>query len=328
MADQNNKKDIENVKLDKQEVLDIKKELPKRKNYRVLVLSSFINQLKEDKLYLICFIITIIFFGIFSFDKVRDGSGIFSSNDAIESTKKENNLLEEKLDMTKYVGIYVKNYRLNKTIKINDKCEFKTYDYIYQVNKNNKINKYMYNECLGTVLIYSDTLGYVKSENSKNIGSKSFIYVFKDNKLTELDGLTYTKNISYKIDDDILDLKDTKLIFHGDKFILDNVKELYLINGKEIETEIVTDSLLSKSVFRIKDSSNFKYIDYMEGETQTCYVKSTTQEVGFEDKNTYTIYSVKFNEDTLSFSDPFIEVVRKRSDTCDTLNDDLSSLGS
>ena len=62
MADQKNKKVDENVKLDKNnDVLDIKKDLPKRKSYKVLILSSFIQKLKEDKLYLICFIITVLF---------------------------------------------------------------------------------------------------------------------------------------------------------------------------------------------------------------------------------------------------------------------------
>ena len=38
------------------------------------------------------------------------------------------------------------------------------------------------------------------------------------------------------------------------------------------------------------------------------------------------LYSIKFDEDNLSFSEPVVEVVRKRSDKCDTLEVDLKEL--
>ena len=61
MAIKNDQKVDENVKFDtNKDVLDIKKELPKRKSYKVLVLSSFIQKLKEDKLYFVCLAFSLI----------------------------------------------------------------------------------------------------------------------------------------------------------------------------------------------------------------------------------------------------------------------------
>ena len=93
--------------------------------------------------------------------------------------------LGDKLDVTNYVGYYVKSYKLNKKIKYDNTCEFTNYDLVYEIKKDNTINRYMVNECVGTVLIYSDKLGYVKNEKTRNIGTKSYIYVFNNNKLTQ-----------------------------------------------------------------------------------------------------------------------------------------------
>ena len=317
-----------NVKsMDVKEDIEDKITLPKRKSYKVLIISAFLQKLKDNKLYLFSFVVTIIAFCLFSLDKVKDGDGLFGKGDITNQSDKEvNDLLEDKLKLNKQVGIYVKSFKLNKEVKYDTKCSFKSYDLVYEVKNDNKINKYIQNECLGTVLIYSDTLGYVKSENTKNIGTKSFIYMFKDTSMSELDGLTYKKYYNYKLNSDIKDFSSTKLVFHGDRYILETNNELYLINGKEIETHISADSLLDKSIYRIGDSSNYRYIVYNEGETQTCYVKSSIEAEGFEDKNIYTIYVVRFDNENLTFSDPFIENVRNRSDSCDTLNEDLNNI--
>lgn len=328
MANQDNKIIDENVKLDTdKDVLDIKKILPKRKSYKVLVLSSFLQQLKEDKLYFICFVITIFAFVVFSTNKVKEAEGAFTNNDN-NTTKEVNVKLDDKLDVTSYVGYYVKSYKLNKSFKYGNSCEVSSYDLVYEIKKDNSINRYIVNECLGTVLITSDTLGYVKGENTRNIGTKSHIYVFKDSKLTELDGLTYTKSNKYKMSSDVKDINNTALRFIEDKFIVHNSNELYLVNGKIIETEIITNNLLAKSIFRSGNTNNYKYISYNDGETEVCYEPYLVAAVDFEDKEAYTIYELEFDEENLTFKDPVVNFVRKRSDTCDTLNDDLTRLSS
>lgn len=327
MVKRKNKIVDENVKSSDVKVDNLDKiTLPKRKSYKVLIVSAFLQKLRDNKLYLFSFVVTVIAFCLFSLDKVKDGDGLFGKEDIKQSEKEVNDLLEDKLKLNKQVGIYVKSFKLNKEVKYDTKCSFKSYDLVYEVFSDNKINKYIQNECLGTVLIYSDTLGYVKSENTKNIGTKGFIYVFKDSSMTELDGLTYKKNNNYKLNDDIKDLSSTKLVFHGDKYILETNNELYLINGQYLESHISADSLLDKSMYRIGDTSNYRYIVYNEGETQTCYVKSSIEVEDFEDKNIYTIYVVKFDSENLTFTDPFIENVRNRSDSCDTLNEDLDNI--
>lgn len=328
MAEVKNKISKENVKSnDVKDSVDTKMVLPKRKSYKVLVISAFLQKLKENKLYLFSFIVTLIAFAVFSLDKVKSGDGLFGGDsETKEEDKTVNALLDDELKLSKQVGIYVKSFKLEDSIKYSDNCEFKSYDLVYEVKEDNQVNKYVQNKCLGTVLIYSDTLGYVKSENTKNIGSKSYIYVFKDTSMTELDGLTYKKDSSYTLNSDISKLDNTNLRFHGDKFVIENNNELYLISGKEIEYELINKSLLDKSIYRVGDSNNYRYIVYNENETQTCYVKSSIEVDGFEDKNIYTIYSLKFDSDTLTFSEPFIEMVRNRSDSCDTLNEDLDNI--
>ena len=118
--------------------------------------------------------------------------------------------------------------------------------------------------------------------------------------------------------------KDIKLKFYKDKFILEGIKELYLINGNHIETNIEVNSLLTKSIF--SNDNTYRYIMYNDIETQKCYVPELIAEVGFEDKESYSIYSLLFNEQTLEFEEPKLVVTRKRSDNCDTLNNDLASM--
>jgi hypothetical protein len=142
-----------------------------------------------------------------------------------------------------------------------------------------------------------------------------------------MNGYTYKLNNEYNIKEENNDNDDFGLIVYDSKMILYTSNELYLINGKEIEAEVLNKgTLLSPSLFRVKDTSDFKYIVYEKDETQTCYIDSLVNADGFEDKNNYSIYSIKFDEDSLSFSEPVVEVVRKRSDKCDTLEADLKEL--
>lgn len=324
MTSQDNKNIDENVKLDtNNDVLDIKKILPKRKSYKVLVLSSFFNELRKDKLYLLCLIITLITIFCFSLNKVKDADGVFTNDK--NATKEVNETLDDKLDVTNYVGYYVKSYKLNKKIRYNT-CEFTNYDLVYEIKKDNTISRYMVNDCVGTLLIYSDSLGYVKNGKTRNIGTKSYIYVFNNDKLTQSDGLSYTKNNKYVLDDEIKDINDTGISFIKDKFTLLGNKELYLVNGNVVETEIIVKSLLAKSIYRVVGTNDYKYIVYNDGETEICYDRFLVLEDGFEDKESYKIYEVKFDEDNLSFGEPKLIESRKRSDNCEVLDDDITRL--
>lgn len=332
MKNQKSEKGLNTVKNDNTlDLYNVKELLPKKKPYNVILLSSFFKSLKEDKFYLICFIITIIAFFVFSTAKVKQGESAFVSNphvtDNTSKDKPTNATLDEVLDVSEYVGIYVKSFKLKKSLKYNDTCDIKEYDFVYKIEENNTISQYFYNRCLGTLLISKDTLSYVKSENTRNIGTKTDIYVFKDNKLNHMNGYAYKLNNEYKINEENTKNDNFGLIVYDSKMILYTSNELYLINGKEIETEILNKgNLLDPSLFRVKDTSDFKYIVYEEDETQTCYIDSLVNAPGFEDKNNYYIYSIKFDEDNLTFSEPVVELLRKRSDKCETLDADLKDL--
>lgn len=326
MTDQKDKKVDKNVKLDTTEdVLDIKKLIPRRKSYKVLLLSSFLKELKENRLFFICFIITILFVSIFSSNKVKEADGAFTSNDKVVENDKTvvDKNTNDKFDVSEYVGYYVKTFKLDEDIKYGE-CIISEYDYVYEVKKDNTIAKYFYSKCSGSVLIHKDTLGYIKGDNTRNIGSKSFIYVFKDNNMSEIDGLTYIKNNNYELDGNTKVVEGINIKFYKDMYILEGLKELYLVNGKRIERKIEVNSLLTKSVFR--KGNIYSYIVYNEEESQSCYDPSLIAEVGFVDKEAYRIYSLEFNEDTLEFSKETLKVTRNRSDNCDTLNDDLTRL--
>lgn len=330
MADQKNKKVDENVKLDiNNDVLDIKKDMPKRKSYKVLILSSFIQRLKEDKLYLLCFIITVFAFSVFSSTRVKEGEGAFTKNEDKVVERNETNKVDSSnlFDVSGFVGVYVKSYKLDKKIKYGESCEVSGYDFVYEVKSDNSIMRYIVNECFGTVLLNSDMLGYVNSGNVRNIGSKRAIYVFNNNKLIEIDGLTYVKDDKYKFDSNKTNLINTGLTFYGDKFIVLNNNELYLINGKNVEYELVPKTLLAKSIYKTNNNT-YKYFVYKDEETEVCYEDIQIVEVGFEDKDIYSIYSLEFDEVNLTFKDSMLEYTRKRSDTCQILNDDTTRFSS
>lgn len=326
MADQKNKKVNENVKLEKEiDSLNIKKELPKRKSFRLLILSSFIQRLKEDKLYLLCFIITILTFSVYSSIKVQESEGAFTKKSETVVEKGDTNEVsnDEKLDVTSLVGIYIKSYKLDKKFKYGDSCEVSGYDFVYEIKKDNSINHYIVNDCFGTVLLSSDMLGYINGGNVRNIGSKKAIYVFNNNKLSEIDGLTYVKNDKYKLGTEITKLVNSKLTFYGDKFIVLNDNDLYLINGNKIDFELIPKTLLTKSIYKI-DKNTYKYFVYNDEETEVCYEDINLAEVGFEDKEIYSIYSIMFDEAALSFKDSVLETTRNRSDTCEILDTDIN----
>lgn len=329
MKETKNKKVDENVKLDKaNDVLDIKKELPKRKSYKVLVLSSFIQQLKEDKLYLICFIITVFAFSVFSSTKVKEAEGAFTKKedkvvDKGTTSNKSDTNKEDKFDVTSYVGTYVVSYTLDSKITYGDSCEVSGYDFVYEIKKDNSISRYIVNECFGTVLLSSDVLEYKTIENTRNIGSKQAIYVFNSNKLIEINGLTYTKDTKYKLSSEVTNLVNSNLTFYKDKFIVLNSNDMYLINGNKIEYELKPNTLLDMSIYKTSDTT-YRYFVYNDLEELVCYEPIHISEIGFEDKEIYYVYSIDFDLEKLTFKESVLEKTRKRSDGCQMLEDDIT----
>ena len=333
MKETKNKKVDENVKLDKDnDVLDIKKELPKRKSYKVLILSSFIQKLKEDKLYLICFIITVFAFSVFSSTKVKEAEGAFNKKedkvvDKGTTSNKVDTNKDDKFDVTSYVGTYVVSYSLDSKIMYGDSCEVSGYDFVYVIRKDNSISRYIVNECFGTVLLSSDILEYKITGNTRNIGSKRAIYVFNDNRLVEIDGLSYLKNDKYKLDSEITNLVNSNLTFYKDKFLVVNSNDLYLINGNKIEYELKPNTLLTKSIYKTSDTT-YRYFVYNMQEEFVCYEPINIAEESFVDQDIYSIYSIDFDLDKLTFKESVLEKSRKRSDGCSTLNDDITRYSS
>ena len=102
-----------------------------------------------------------------------------------------------------------------------------------------------------------------------------------------------------------------------------NDNDLYLINGNKIDFELIPKTLLTKSIYKI-DKNTYKYFVYNDEETEVCYEDINLAEVGFEDKEIYSIYSIMFDEAALSFKDSVLETTRNRSDTCEILDTDIN----
>ena len=327
MANQEKDKSVKSAEETK--IVDIKAESKsKKKEYRSFIFNVFAKKLREDKLYAICFIITLIALGTFSLMKVRQADGVFTkSDDGVETitSKEENDKLDEALDVSEYVGFYVKNFKLNKKVSYGSECSFNSYEFIYEVKEDNTINKYISSDCMGTLLVSSDTLSYVKTQNTKNIGTKYDVFVFDSTKLTEVNGYTYKMNKKYKLEtsDDTV----SNLVFYDDKFVIMNLNSLYLINGKEVENEVVNSSLLAKSIYRSsKNKNTYRYIVYEKDMTDTCYDNAVISSPNFEDSKLYSVYSITFDLDEMTFGEPKLEYTRNKSAGCDSLNKDLTAL--
>ena len=115
MANQEKDKSVKSA--EEVKVVDIKVESKsKKKEYRSFILNAFAKKLREDKLYAVSFIITLIALGTFSLMKVREADGVFTkSDDGVETitSKEENDKIDEVLDVSEYVGCYVKSVKLN-----------------------------------------------------------------------------------------------------------------------------------------------------------------------------------------------------------------------
>jgi hypothetical protein len=149
--------------------------------------------------------------------------------------------------------------------------------------------------------------------------------VFDSTKLTEVNGYTYKLNKKYKLEtsDDTV----SNLVFYDDKFVIMNLNSLYLINGKEVEKEVVNSSLLAKSIYRSsKNKNTYRYIVYEKDVTDTCYDSSVIKDSNFVDSILYSVYSITFNLDEMTFDEPKLEYTRNKSDGCDSLNKDLTAL--
>lgn len=302
----------------------------KKKNPYLLFLSFVVNKMKEDKLYFLSFIITLIFVILFSIYNIYEAEGLYKHKDdkpiKNETVVYQSN--EDVLDIKDYIGIYSKEIILDNALVINDSCTIDAYKIAYQIKKDKSIAKYFVSDCVGTVEIWKDKLNYVTTGGARYISANNLNYLFASSSMKEVDGDTFT------IDDDLtslknnIKLKNSNVYFEGKGIILMTNNNLYLLNG-EMGTNVLADyqsngGNLDKLVYKSDIKRQFNFIVFYNEENVNCYTSVDGVEV--VDGSLYKIYSIKYNIDSNTFNKPKEIISRNKSAGCDVLEEDLALL--
>ena len=334
-------KKVDNIKEKVIKIEDADRVLPKKKEKKnsnaYLFGKAFGERLRSDKLFLISFIITLSFLCFVSYRMLRNSESSYPglvnrliNSDSEEIQTSEDNkatvVIDEELDISDYVGIYSREINLSESISLSDSCVMESYKYIYQIKKDKSITKYLFNECLGIVSIWSDKLDYVTIGDVKYIGTSDYHFLFSGTSMREADGDTY------KIDDSITSVREKNLIknlnvdFVDNSVIFSNPNNIVLMRGNSIIFDLNKDysnngGNLDQRVYRLK-KNYYKFIIFENGESVNCYENNNTDSV------VYKIYSLSYDEEKTTFKNPEELIARKYSDGCSNWQDDLSVLKS
>ena len=330
------------------EILKQKKEDAKKKkqNPSYLFLTFFIKRLKEDKLYLFSFLVTIAFFSIFSVKKLQETEGYYdrkkgtnteekittpTSNDNQPKEPVKETPITDELDITDYIGIYSREVTLSSPLVMSATCNITDYKIVYQIKKDKSIAKYFINDCLGTIKMWDDTLKYVSSSGARYISANSINFLFSTTNMKEVDGETY------KIDEEMTQLRENKKdktvtpIFYENNIILMSKSELVLLKGANITYQLSKEYKLQDVVEEIVYKSNendnqFNFIVYDEADSKKCYTEEESKSSKFVDADNYKIYSIQYDNNIGNFTPAEEKISRKKSDGCELFQSDLESL--
>ena len=305
--------------------------LRRMRMYRII--SLIIRHFKENKLYLLSFLITVAFLGIVSIQKVKESDGFlhFGEENPVESdsTSKEEETesvsatTNDSLDVSNYVGIYSREVILSSPIKLSNSCTLSKYKELYQIKKDKTIQKFIYSSCLGTYKIWGDTLGYVSTSGARYISSHGINYLFGQNSMKEVDGETYkidTGITTIRVGSKINDLEIT--FYDGGIVFLTNDNLISTSNGNV--TYVLSDNYSNNGgnlTKRVYQSSNkvYKFIVFYSGDKNNC----TSSE---SDELNYKIYSITYNDESKILENVKEIVSRNQNDGCSIFDEDLEEL--
>lgn len=312
----------------------------KNRNTTYLVFKAFLERLKEDKLYFVSLIITIVFFSLFSINKLATTDGYYdkktensevNANSNNDTTKKEDEttVKSDAVDVTGYVGIYSREVVLTTGVKVNDTCSIDDYKLVYEIKSNKKIAKYLMNDCLGTIKIWEGTLTYVSSGGARYISANNINFLFSASSMKEVDADTY------KIDEDITSIKENRLLkntdisFYNNNFIINTPDDLILIKGSNIGYQLkanynTSSDSTNKTVFKTNTNGTYKFIGFSDSANTKCLNDNELADI--EEKELYKVYSIKYNEDKEAFNKAKELFTRKNTDGCRGLEEDIATL--
>ena len=302
-----------------------------------LFFTFFVKKIREDKLYFISFIITILFFTVFSVSKVREAEGIYSNIEKVVNSNNEtssqtvNNNLTEEVDVSNYIGIYSKEYLMSEEIFINNSCSVTSYKIVYQIKKDKSIAKYLVNDCFGTIEMWNGKLSYVSTDGARYISANNINYLFSVSSMKEVDGETYKVDNELSVLKPKQKVKDVEFLFYYNNVILLLNDNLLHIKGDEILYNLKNNYInnggkLDKKVYKSDIKNQFKFIIFNNGEEKNCYTTSDLSDSLFEDGIGYKIYTINYDLVANRFLSAKEIISRDKSALCDVFNEDLKLL--
>lgn len=321
------------------------KEKNKKENGTYLFFRFFFNRLKEDKFYLCSFIVTITFFSIFSFNKLKETEGYYDKKNETKQTDNSlvptintdlnnsnvtNNKENDELNIGDYVGIYSKSVELPTPIKLTNTCNVTNYKVVYEIKKDKNIIKYFYNDCIGTIRIWSDTLKYVSNGGARYISANEINYLFSNSSMKEVDGDTY------KLDEEIKSIKENikvkdRVYIYDNNIVFTTDDDLILIKNGVISYQLTNKyksegGELQKLVYKSKNENEFRFIVFSTKENKSCYTTEELTKSDFKDEEFYKVFSIKYDSESGTFLEEKEIATRNKSDGCDKFNEDLKTL--
>lgn len=319
--------------INEEEKIEKISEKKEQRDKTIFFIHIFLKQLKEDKKYLISLLITLTFLAVASINKVQNSESFIKKETPKEEEKNvtptvspnvdNNQNKKETLDIKNNVGIYSREIVLNEKIKLSSTCEITSYKYIYNIKSDKTITKYLANECLGTIKVWSDKLKY--AESSSNIVANEITYIFGSNSVKEADGEIY------KIDEDIKTINESNLIkdntydFYNDNIVITTNEDLFLIKGNTITSSFNKDyknhgGAKIKRFYKTDIENTYSFVVFENNEEKICYENSTSEDV------IYNLYKVEYDKESNSFKKPEIVVTKTKKDECKDIKDELLHL--
>ncbi len=310
-------------------------------NRTYLFFRAFFTNLKENKLYFLSLVVTIFTIVMFSVTKVQEAEGLYNNENKTSPntpatpvvdtnpSKTEKTPIDEEVDVSDYIGIYSREVKLSTALSLSDTCQIESYKLVYQVKKDKTITKYLVNDCLGTIKMWSSKAGYVTSGGAKYISANKINYLFSPTSMKEVDGETYSSDSTITTIKEKKNSSDITTYFYNDNIVIQSKTNLALIKGNTInfnlnDTYPNNGGNLEKRVYKAGATNQFNFIVFNNNDQENnCYTEYTESE---EDSLVYTIYSIKYNTTSNAFAEANKIVSRNKSDKCANYEDDLKLL--
>ncbi len=317
--------------------------LKKNLSEKDIFVVKFWRKLKEDKLFLLSFIITVAFTTIFlivkfseddsSAEKDKMNNVYVETEDGLSKDEASNNT-DSSISLKGYVGTYSREVNLYEPLELTDSCKIESYKIIYNVTKDDRIEKYFYSSCVGTIKLWEDGVTYKEDGGVRYITSNNTYFKFLNDSIKEIredEILKYDVDYSInKLEEDLLLDKDINLYFYGENVVFLKKDNLLLLSGKKVlfnanDEYYNNGGSLDVRFYKSKSKYTFRFIVFDNKENVSCYDQTEETET-FTDGELYTIYKVSYDVETGNFGRVDKEVTRTKLNSCQYYEEDMKTL--